>query len=1575
MKRRITLITIIVAVSVVLASGGVYWYVRRNTGWRLLARAETQRRTENFDKAIALATAYIEENPSDPRGYEIRGRTYVQTRAWDDARKDLRKALDLNPNNADYYILLSNTWAGPASDVIRGRSRRLTERELRQGAIWQITGAPGADQTDASYANKVLNQALQTFQAPPEAEEQEKAKLREKRHAILTRRGYNWSVVAAGYGRLAESVLGRTKQIAAAAGNVGEVTRLEKEIEAAREEVQLARKRVIDDLLPVVQQDPTNGRAAELLVTTAQRLQREDLLTQLQGIFAQAREAGVEPAPKAVADLEVWAFRSGARTADPAQRKQALDQTIQKLQASLAQQPDNPEIKKDLAQLLASAGKVDQAERLIDQVREKSSQDPEARRFKASILLRRGKSAEAARLLQPLVAGQSIDRDAQYLYGLARARMGDDDNARQAMKQVLDTERRLFQRSVHAGANQYLVRSYMSAGLYDLALEQAMTFYRDNPTRPAALRQLVQAGLAAEGTSDALMAVNAQMRNQQAAAKDPEQKVDLRMLEVIVESLDRLNRAEPEVGRDQQLMRQARHAVELAVEVDPETPEDKLLLVKMLRILGRLTEAENQLEPLIKNNPEWAEAHRSAYEIYISSRPRLAINHLRKAVELSPQNQNYRLLLAQVVASRGQFDEAIGHIDRILEIDPTHLAASQLKANLHIARGDDLAVAEIIDSVSDIQKAGLPLARQLIAKGRFGQAIGICSDEIDKDPGSEGAYLLRAQAYLGNGQVDQAVEDLVRLVELRPKDMLAYRQLTRLLGPRKQPEQVERILTRIPGHDPYIVKLAMGRLRRMLNQPDKAFTTLNELADRADTPDWIRGQAAVEAAGALIAAGRREEGLEELHRLADLQAEWIQESRDDALLALAGLYRRAGKPDQAAKALLDLRDLAMAQGDTSRKVALLRTIAPMLMAVERSNEALEIAEHLRDEFPTEAGARRFLGNLERAGGRLDQAAKYYAEAIEMQPSFLAAYVELSRLQQGLDQPRKALETLDRLAAISEAGLVRAMFEKVQFFARRGLSEPALKSIQRLETEDVLRDPGLNLQMARAYAVRGEFGSARKCLDDIPPYAPQYPVSWEMLIDLAGQDGGVEAQITTARKALEDPRLGGNPRLVLRTMGLLAGDEQFDEALSLFEEYRKSLRDPIRQVQPALLNAAFGIMVESGKLNRAAKLVESILVVSPNRGWQFRLACLRASQDAEKAAESLVPVERSIPVEIYVAASIYSRLSQSEKIEALSQRLQQFTQRRPMPVAELLVRDLAGDLPDSAEKLTGYGDASPAVRKALEQYLQYAKDKGQQSDSLARQMLEAMSCSAAGLQPLATKTIVELIQTNPEMEIPLVLLSRIGVDAQTARKILDAVGSSDSPVVLALRPIVLVHEGKDDEAVKAFDKAAQGTGQPQYLFLKANVLERTGQLAEALKLYQEVYRATGDPQAANNAAYIITQLHSKDSQRLEEAMELVSKAVEANPRSAYLRDTLGYVHLLRGEHEKALSQLRMAVTGLPNSIEVHAHLGQAEKLAGNYEFARWHLQQAVQLAEGRQADSLSVAERASLEEARKLLRGL
>jgi Flp pilus assembly protein TadD len=94
-------------------------------------------------------------------------------------------------------------------------------------------------------------------------------------------------------------------------------------------------------------------------------------------------------------------------------------------------------------------------------------------------------------------------------------------------------------------------------------------------------------------------------------------------------------------------------------------------------------------------------------------------------------------------------------------------------------------------------------------------------------------------------------------------------------------------------------------------------------------------------------------------------------------------------------------------------------------------------------------------------------------------------------------------------------------------------------------------------------------------------------------------------------------------------------------------------------------------------------------------------------------------------------------------------------------------------------------------------------------------------------------------------------------------------------------------------------------------------------------------------ARNDLAWLLAE----SGRELERALELAEEAARIDPQPAVL-DTLGYVHLQRGEGEQAAAAFRRSLAADPKEPSVRYRLGLALLQLGDSEGARAAFQQAL-----------------------------
>lgn len=102
----------------------------------------------------------------------------------------------------------------------------------------------------------------------------------------------------------------------------------------------------------------------------------------------------------------------------------------------------------------------------------------------------------------------------------------------------------------------------------------------------------------------------------------------------------------------------------------------------------------------------------------------------------------------------------------------------------------------------------------------------------------------------------------------------------------------------------------------------------------------------------------------------------------------------------------------------------------------------------------------------------------------------------------------------------------------------------------------------------------------------------------------------------------------------------------------------------------------------------------------------------------------------------------------------------------------------------------------------------------------------------------------------------------------------------------------------------------------------------------LELHERDMRALIELQPDNAHAYnALGYTLADQTGRLDEALELITRALEMRPNDPYILDSMGWINFRIGNNDKAIEYLRRALEA-QKSAEIAAHLGEALWAAGN-----------------------------------------
>ena len=182
---------------------------------------------------------------------------------------------------------------------------------------------------------------------------------------------------------------------------------------------------------------------------------------------------------------------------------------------------------------------------------------------------------------------------------------------------------------------------------------------------------------------------------------------------------------------------------------------------------------------------------------------------------------------------------------------------------------------------------------------------------------------------------------------------------------------------------------------------------------------------------------------------------------------------------------------------------------------------------------------------------------------------------------------------------------------------------------------------------------------------------------------------------------------------------------------------------------------------------------------------------------------------------------------------------------------------------------------------------------------------------------AEKRLRELLKAHPEKIEAHVLLSSVHLSQKRYKQLLDdseaLMTRTDLPPPLLFNRAIAFEQTQNYEQTEAMLK---------------RILERHRDHSESLNFLGYIYAVQGI--------------------RLDEAEELIQRALKQKPGDGYYLDSLAWVYYKRGDFAKAMEIQQKAIEKVPDDPIIYEHLGDMRWRAGNEAAARQAWQKSIQL---------------------------
>lgn len=178
---------------------------------------------------------------------------------------------------------------------------------------------------------------------------------------------------------------------------------------------------------------------------------------------------------------------------------------------------------------------------------------------------------------------------------------------------------------------------------------------------------------------------------------------------------------------------------------------------------------------------------------------------------------------------------------------------------------------------------------------------------------------------------------------------------------------------------------------------------------------------------------------------------------------------------------------------------------------------------------------------------------------------------------------------------------------------------------------------------------------------------------------------------------------------------------------------------------------------------------------------------------------------------------------------------------------------------------------------------------------------------------------------------------------------------DLAVVQSSLGDILRQQERYEDAVAAYDKALAIYGPEDRsrwfaLYARGISHERTGNWENAEADFRSALEINPDqPQVLNYLGYSLVEKQMK----LDEALDMIERAVAARPDSGYIVDSLGWVLYRLGRYDEAVEHMERAAELMPIDPVVNDHLGDVYWAVGRHLEARFQWKRALSFVDHEQ----------------------
>lgn len=574
-----------------------------------------------------------------------------------------------------------------------------------------------------------------------------------------------------------------------------------------------------------------------------------------------------------------------------------------------------------------------------------------------------------------------------------------------------------------------------------------------------------------------------------------------------------------------------------------------------------------------------------------------------------------------------------------------------------------------------------------------------------------------------------------------------------------------------------------------------------------------------------------------------------------------------------------------------------------------------------DQAPIEALALVAQANLRLASGELAEGLKLLRQAVKLDPESADLAEEFGLALADAGSTDEAIAQLRRASSLSPGGEGVLGMLLAGAAQKRAELEDAVVHLQR-GVDAVPHGPQVRMTLAQTLLRLGRGAEAWQQLQALLEDSPNDPRLLIPAGEALRQLGRTDEAMDYLQRAAAIPEL--RPRATLELVDTLAAAGRYKEAAELLGGFLKKEGATL-----AGLTRWATLLARAGERERAQEVLDEVLAKDPTlrEALLLKAVMFATKGDLDGAEQIYRRALAAHPGDAGATMGLARVLVEGRQLDAArglldglwKQVVEHHLESQPEGIEiaeERAAIEVMDHQPDTALPWLRRLVESPLARRALALWGEYFRQR------------KAWSEGVAFFDKAKVETDTETARARVGLQAEFEFAT--GAEASAWRRLESLFGGDEDDVEAGLATLERSRRYKDTVA-RARQALTRLPDSVAIQFAFAAALERAGSWDEAQREFRKLIAKHADNAAALN---YLGYMFADRGVHLDEAREMITKAVSLEPASGAYQDSLGWVYFRLGDLDLAEKHLAIAVRFEPFDMTVLEHLGDLYRARGD-----------------------------------------